>query len=88
MTGALHEGQPPQPSAGQAFSAPAAPAAPSAGRTAAADSAMQPLRPSEPLRIRIPAIGVDAPLTNLSLDSAGALRPPPADAILRGACGS
>ena len=27
----------------------------------------------------IPAIEVDAPLTNLSLDSAGALRPPPAD---------
>jgi sortase (surface protein transpeptidase) len=40
---------------------------------------MQPLRPSEPLRIRIPAIEVDAPLTHLSLDSAGALRPPPAD---------
>ena len=79
MTGALHDGQPPQPSAGQAVSAPAAPAAPSAGRTAAADSAMQPLGPSEPLRIRIPAIEVDAPLTNLSLDSAGALRPPPAD---------
>ncbi|MFF9119105.1 class F sortase [Streptomyces massasporeus] len=79
MTGALHDGQPPQPSAGQAFSAPEAPAAPAAGRPAAADSAVQPLRPSEPLRIRIPAIAVDAPLTKLSLDSAGALRPPPAD---------
>ncbi|MFJ7181576.1 class F sortase [Streptomyces massasporeus] len=79
MTGALHDGQPPQPSAGQAFSAPEAPAAPAAGRPAAADSAVQPLRPSEPLRIRIPAIAVDAPLTKLSLDSAGALRPPPSD---------
>ncbi|MFH8798287.1 class F sortase [Streptomyces sp. NPDC017936] len=76
VTGALHGGEPPQPSAGQAFSAPARPPA---GRTAAAGPAVRPLPSSTPLRIRIPAIGVDAPLTELSLDASGALRPPPAD---------
>lgn len=98
VTGALRDGRPPQPSAGQAFSTPAAPpagrtapAAPPAGLTApaaspagrtapAAGSAVQPLRPSPPQRLRIPAIGVDAPVGELDLDASGALRPPPADA--------
>ncbi|MFF9062862.1 class F sortase [Streptomyces sp. NPDC014882] len=88
VTGALRDGQPPQPSAGQAFSAPAAPAAdptapaaPTTGPTApAADPAVRPLRPSPPVRLRIPAIGVDAPMGELHLDASGALRPPPADA--------
>ncbi|MEV6617262.1 class F sortase [Streptomyces sp. NPDC051051] len=78
VTGALRDGQPPQPSAGQAFSAPASP---TVGRTApAAGGAVRPLRPSPPQRLRIPAIGVDAPVTELDLDASGALRPPPADA--------
>ncbi|MEU8648963.1 class F sortase [Streptomyces sp. NPDC048737] len=78
VTGALRDGRPPQPSAGQAFSAPAAPPA---GRTApTAGSAVQPLRPSPPQRLRIPAIGVDAAVGELDLDASGALRPPPADA--------
>ncbi|MFD5269023.1 class F sortase [Streptomyces sp. NPDC058335] len=77
VAGALHDGQPPQPSAGQAFSTPAAP---TVGHTArAAGSAVQPLRPSPPLRLRIPAIGVDASVSKLDLDAAGALQPPPAD---------
>ncbi|MFF8974283.1 class F sortase [Streptomyces sp. NPDC014995] len=77
VTGALHDGQPPQPSVGQAFPTPAAP---TVGRTPpAADSAVQPLRPAPPLRLRIPAIGVDTPVTKLDLDASGALRPPPAD---------
>ncbi|MGV9555301.1 class F sortase [Streptomyces sp. NPDC003522] len=88
VTGALREGRPPQPSAGQAFSSPAppvagrtAPAPPADGRSAPAEGgAVPPLRPSPPQRLRIPAIGVDAPLTELDLDAAGALRPPPADA--------
>ncbi|WUO17888.1 class F sortase [Streptomyces sp. NBC_00289] len=78
VTGALHDGQPPQPSVGQAFSPPAAP---TVGRTVApaAGSVVQPLQPSAPLRLRIPTIGVDAPVSKLDLDASGALQPPPAD---------
>ncbi|MER5966489.1 class F sortase [Streptomyces sp. NPDC002057] len=39
--------------------------------------ALAPLPASDPLRIRIPAIGVDAHLMRLALDEAGALEPPP-----------
>ncbi|MFJ8768132.1 class F sortase [Streptomyces clavifer] len=61
--------------------APALPAAPAAatptpGRSVP-PSAVQPLPRSEPVRLRIPAIGVDAPLMRLALDAAGALQPPP-----------
>ncbi|MFF1421820.1 class F sortase [Streptomyces sp. NPDC058280] len=63
--------RPPQPSAAQAFSASA--------RPSAAPAAVLPLSRSVPVRLRIPSIGVDAPLTRLNLDAAGALRPPPAD---------
>jgi hypothetical protein len=118
VTGAMHDRQPPQPSAGQAFSAPAtsapgrtepatpvpgrtegttpvpggtAPAAPAPGRTdpailtpgtttPAAGPAVRPLPPAQPLRLRIPAVHVNAPLTRLDLDASGSLRPPPADA--------
>ncbi|MFJ9058780.1 class F sortase [Streptomyces sp. NPDC102409] len=38
----------------------------------------EPLRSSAPVRIRIPGIGVDAPMTGLGLDAAGALDTPPA----------
>ncbi|MEV8098135.1 class F sortase [Kitasatospora sp. NPDC085879] len=40
---------------------------------------LRPLPPSDPVRLRIPAIGVDAPMTGLDLDAAGALQPPSAD---------
>ncbi|MFF3448559.1 class F sortase [Streptomyces sp. NPDC002667] len=64
--------RPPQPSAGQAFSAP------SAGRPGSrAHPAAPPLPRSEPVRLRIPAIGVNASLARLGLDRTGALRPPP-----------
>ncbi|MFI0960887.1 class F sortase [Streptomyces sp. NPDC021080] len=64
--------RPPQPSADQAFSTPPA------GRAAPpAHPAVPPLPPAEPVRLRIPAIGVDASLARLGLDRAGALRPPP-----------
>ncbi|MGV9578734.1 class F sortase [Streptomyces sp. NPDC003509] len=39
--------------------------------------AVKPLAPSTPLRLRIPAIKVDAPMTKLALNAAGALVPPP-----------
>ncbi|GHH87037.1 class F sortase [Streptomyces sulfonofaciens] len=58
---------PPQPSAAQA--------APSAG--APAGPAAAPLAPVAPERIRIPAIGVDAPLAGLGLTPRGSLAVPP-----------
>uniref|UniRef100_UPI0029C0528B class F sortase n=1 Tax=Streptomyces sp. ND04-05B TaxID=3028693 RepID=UPI0029C0528B len=67
-----------RPGAGVAPALPAAPAAatPAPGRSVP-PSAVQPLPRSEPVRLRIPAIGVDAPLMRLALDAAGALQPPP-----------
>jgi hypothetical protein len=41
------------------------------------DRPAPPLPTAKPLRVRIPSIGVDAPLTALSLDSGGRLQPPP-----------
>ncbi|MFG2677580.1 class F sortase [Streptomyces sp. NPDC048392] len=59
---------PPQPSAAQA-------------RTGRADrgAAAPALPPSPPDRVRIPAIGVDAPLTGLGLTRTGSLDVPPAE---------
>ncbi|WP_310437341.1 class F sortase [Streptomyces sp. 3330] len=77
LAGAVHDEQPPQPSARQALSP--LPGA-SVHRTAApAGPAVSPLPPAEPLWLRIPAIHVNAPVTKLHLDSSGALEPPPAD---------
>ena len=67
----LHDGAgtpaPPQPSAAQARSG-------TAGHRTTAPA----LPPSPPSRVRIPAIGVDAPLTGLGLTSTGSLDVPPA----------
>ncbi|MEV7279792.1 class F sortase [Streptomyces sp. NPDC093111] len=60
---------PPVPSAAQAFAA---------GPSVHTDAAADPLPPSEPLRMRIPEIDVDTPLTSLGLDAAGSLEVPPA----------
>ncbi|MFD6280361.1 class F sortase, partial [Streptomyces sp. NPDC060209] len=38
---------------------------------------VKPLPPSTPLRLRIPALKVDAPMMKLALNAAGALEPPP-----------
>ncbi|MFF9021308.1 class F sortase [Streptomyces eurythermus] len=65
----VHGEEPPRPSAGQAFSASADPTPPT----------VRPLPPADPVRLRIAAIGVDAPLTRVGLDAAGALRTPPPD---------
>ncbi|MER6983077.1 class F sortase [Streptomyces carpinensis] len=54
----------------------ATPATPSAPAVGARDKA---LPRSTPVRISIPAIGVDAPFTKLSLDASRHLSPPPAD---------
>ncbi|MFJ9823986.1 class F sortase [Streptomyces sp. NPDC101160] len=74
LTHALHLDGPSRPTAAQA--------GPSAARTgvrAGPDGpAPLPLPAADPTRVRIPAIGVDAPLTPLGLDGTGALRPPPA----------
>ncbi|MFJ3704093.1 MULTISPECIES: class F sortase [Streptomyces] len=53
-------------------------ASPVPGRSAAAPHpTVRPLAPSTPLRLRIPALKVDAPMTKLALNAAGALEPPP-----------
>ncbi|WP_436952755.1 class F sortase [Streptomyces sp. SudanB182_2057] len=62
-----HDEEPPRPPSGHAFSASADPAPP----------AVRPLPPADPVRLRIAAIGVNAPMTRVGLDAAGALRPPP-----------
>ncbi|MEU0298762.1 class F sortase [Streptomyces sp. NPDC006175] len=61
----------PQPSTADAF---AAGSGPRPGTRVAA-----PLRPAEPVRIRIPGIGVDAPMTGLGLGADGSLDAPPAE---------
>ncbi|MET7937818.1 class F sortase [Streptomyces sp. NPDC005322] len=70
----VHDGtvtrHPPLPSAAQPFTAAEEPARP---------AAVSPLTRSEPRRLRIPAISVDAPLTGLGLDANGHLKEPPAD---------
>ncbi|MFF5185020.1 class F sortase [Streptomyces sp. NPDC000345] len=75
----LHSGAethpPPQPSAAQARSG---------GRDSGTDGgaairSAPAMPPSPPVRIRIPSLRVDAPLTGLSLTPAGGLTVPPAD---------
>jgi hypothetical protein len=67
LLGGARTEAPPQPSAAQA----------SAGR-ADRGAAAPALPPSPPDRVRIPAIGVDAPLTGLGLTGTGSLDVPPA----------
>jgi sortase (surface protein transpeptidase) len=76
VTNSTRDERPPQPSAAQTFSTSVRPA-PSVTASAAFPT-VQPLPPSDPVRLRIPAIGVDAPMTRVDLDATGALRPPPA----------
>ncbi|AXL88500.1 class F sortase [Streptomyces sp. CB09001] len=70
LLGGARTDAPPQPSAAQARTDRAG----QAGRGAAAPA----LPPSPPDRVRIPAIGVDAPLTGLGLTGTGSLDVPPA----------
>ncbi|MEU3049344.1 class F sortase [Streptomyces sp. NPDC006984] len=60
---------PPIPSAAEAFAA---------GPNAYTEAAADPLPPSDPVRLRIPGIGVDAPVTGLGLTGGGGLEVPPA----------
>nr|WP_308461160.1 class F sortase [Streptomyces sp. Ru62] len=70
LISAVDDGKPPpRPSAAQSFSTSAAPTRP----------AVHPLPPADPVRLRIAAIGVNAPMTRVGLDAAGALRTPPPD---------
>lgn len=88
------EGGPPQPAAAQVAPPPAAPpqapaaapapAAPAPAAPApaapppAAPPAVKPMKSVPPLRVRIPAIKVDAPVVGLGLDTKGMLQVPPA----------
>ncbi|WP_225826437.1 class F sortase [Streptomyces naphthomycinicus] len=65
----VRDDKPPRPSPAQALSAPADPTRPT----------VRPLPPAAPVRLRIAAIGVNAPLIRVGLDAAGALRTPPRD---------
>ncbi|MFC1436898.1 class F sortase [Streptacidiphilus sp. N1-10] len=71
---------PPQPSAADAFDAPIPSSSPTEGTGARpkvpARAKVHPLAASVPVRVKIPAIGVDAPVTLLGLDSAGHLQVP------------
>ncbi|UYQ65578.1 class F sortase [Streptomyces peucetius] len=72
---AVREDHPPQPSSAQARSSSALPAP----HAAPVRTVVRPLPESDPVRLMIPAIGVNAPMTRLELDDTGALLPPPAD---------
>ncbi|MEU8541550.1 class F sortase [Streptomyces sp. NPDC048717] len=69
----IHHGStvvtPPVPSAAQAFAA---------GPSVHTDAAADPLPPSDPVRLRIPEIDVDTPLTGLGVGKDGSLDVPPA----------
>ncbi|MBZ6284883.1 class F sortase [Streptomyces olivaceus] len=71
LLGGARTEAPPQPSAAQAAT----------GQSTRADrgAAAPALPPSPPDRVRIPAIGVDAPLTGLGLTETGSLDVPPAE---------
>ncbi|MFJ9011438.1 class F sortase [Streptomyces canus] len=77
MITALRGGEPPQPSTTQSFS-PSLRPGPS-NTPSAHHPSVSALPPSDPVRLWVPAIGVNAPMTELTLDKTGALRPPPAD---------
>ncbi|MFH8926284.1 class F sortase [Streptomyces pristinaespiralis] len=73
---ALYEESPPQPSPAQHRAAAARPAP----QRPPQPPAVKPLGRADPVRLLIPAIGVNAPLIRLQLNEKGALRPPPAAA--------
>uniref|UniRef100_UPI000AEE7F06 class F sortase n=1 Tax=Streptomyces scabiei TaxID=1930 RepID=UPI000AEE7F06 len=77
VTTALRGEQPPQPSSAQSFSSSARPG-PSSTASARYPS-VPTLPPSAPVRLLVRAIGVNAPMAELTLDETGALRPPSAD---------
>jgi hypothetical protein len=69
---------PPQPTPAQGFAAADnAPSTPPADPAPAGLAPLAVLAPAVPTRVRIPAIGVDARLTGLSLESNGQLAAPP-----------
>jgi len=80
---AVHPPQPPEPPAVQASASPTAAAgdrallSPPSPRSEPAAPGVPALSPSQPVRIRIPALKVDAPVTGLGLDSRGQLTSPP-----------
>ncbi|QKW20185.1 class F sortase [Kitasatospora sp. NA04385] len=83
--GREHYQPPPQPGAAQALSTASAARGPDPDRPATAPAhsdaapSVAPMAPSTPTRVRIPSIGVDAPLTALDLGPNRQLAAPPED---------
>ncbi|MFJ8076821.1 class F sortase [Streptomyces sp. NPDC096176] len=81
VANAVRDDQPPQPTPAQARSVsvqddrPARPAP----RETPKPTGVPGLVPSDPVRMMIPAIGVNAPVSGLELDHTGTLQVPPAD---------
>ncbi|MGV4924486.1 class F sortase [Streptomyces sp. BHT-5-2] len=71
VSGARETAPPPQPPAAQGFTGGPPGKAPATGR------AVPPLPPAEPLRVAVPSLHIDAPLTRLGLAADGSLAPPP-----------
>ncbi|MFF9909226.1 class F sortase [Streptomyces sp. NPDC013457] len=81
LADATRDDEPPRPAAGTGQpAARIAGGAGTAGEGASGRPAPEPLSASPPVRIRIPAIDVDALLMHLELDAKGVLQPPPATA--------
>ncbi|GAA3154409.1 class F sortase [Streptomyces echinatus] len=69
LIGGGRDERPPQPPPSRALSTSAVPTRPE----------VRSLPPADPVRLRIDAIGVNAPMTRVGLDATGALRTPPSD---------
>ncbi|MFD3332013.1 class F sortase [Streptomyces sp. NPDC058700] len=78
-TGEPRSDGPPQPLAA------VAPDAPRAAAALVPVSVPDPMPPSTPVRVRVPAVGIDAPVTKVGLDAEGWIEaPPPEDDRLAG----
>lgn len=73
-----HVQAPPSPSAAEAWPTGPAATGPATTGPAAAGPVAPPMPLSRPTRIRIPRIGVDAPVAGVGLDASGYLQAPPA----------
>jgi sortase (surface protein transpeptidase) len=76
VDGSTSSEHPPQPSAADSFNAPISSPSATSRSKAPQQVKVRPLAASVPVRVRIPAINVDAPLAMLGLDAEGHLQVP------------